>query len=287
MKTEQRLKELGIELVKATGPMANYVNAVRAGNLLFLAGKGPGLPGQPLPSGKVGRDFTIEQGYAYARETGLNLIAVMKAELGDLDKVKRIVAELTQFGKVRPAWVGLDVEPLSLELSRRLGWERTYGALISNVEEGSPAQAAGIQRGDIVTQVGTTQVENADDLNSRLHGVTAKAPVHIGLFRAGQELQVELTPHEFPHKLVDSTVWERLGLRLKAIAGGMQVTSVRPNSNSASVGLAPGDIVLRINQQPVTNAETYREAVIQARGKRSVLLLVKRGSRGYYLTMPF
>jgi enamine deaminase RidA (YjgF/YER057c/UK114 family) len=94
MKTEQRLKELGIELVKATGPMANYVNAVRAGNLLFLAGKGPGLPGQPLPSGKVGRDFSIEQGYAYARETGLNLIAVMKAELGDLDRVKRIVKVL-------------------------------------------------------------------------------------------------------------------------------------------------------------------------------------------------
>lgn len=203
------------------------------------------------------------------------------------DKVKRIVAELTQFGKVRPVWVGLDVEPLSLELSRRLGWERTYGALISNVEEGSPAQAAGIQRGDIVTQVGTTQVENADDLDSRLHGVTAKTPVHIGLFRAGQELQVELTPHEFPQKLVDSTVWERLGLRLKAIVGGMQVTSVRPNSTSASVGLAPGDVVLRINQQPVTTADTYREAVIQARGKRSVLLLVKRGTRGYYLTMPF
>jgi enamine deaminase RidA (YjgF/YER057c/UK114 family) len=94
MKTEQRLKELGIELVAATGPMANYVNAVRTGNLLYLAGKGPGKPGQPMPSGKVGRDFTIEQGYGHARETGLNIIAVMKAELGDLDKVKRIVKVL-------------------------------------------------------------------------------------------------------------------------------------------------------------------------------------------------
>ena len=94
MKTEQRLKELGIELVPATGPMANYVNAVRTGNLLFLAGKGPGNPGEPLPSGKVGRDFTVEQGYGYARETGLNLIAAMKAELGDLDRVKRIVRVL-------------------------------------------------------------------------------------------------------------------------------------------------------------------------------------------------
>ena len=94
MKTEQRLKELGIELPETTAPMANYVNAVRTGNLLFLAGKGPGLPGKPLPVGKVGRDFSIEQGYRLARETGLNLISVMKAELGDLDKVTRIVKVL-------------------------------------------------------------------------------------------------------------------------------------------------------------------------------------------------
>jgi enamine deaminase RidA (YjgF/YER057c/UK114 family) len=94
MKTEQRLQELGIELAPAIGPLANYVNAVRTGNLLYLAGKGPGLAGQPMPSGKVGRDFTIEQGYEYARQTGLSLIAVMKAELGDLDKVTRIVKVL-------------------------------------------------------------------------------------------------------------------------------------------------------------------------------------------------
>ena len=94
MKTEQRLKELGIELTAPTSPMANYVNAVRTGNLLFLAGKGPGLPGKKLPTGKVGRDFTVEQAYVHARETGLSLIAVMKAELGDLDRVKRIVKVL-------------------------------------------------------------------------------------------------------------------------------------------------------------------------------------------------
>ena len=94
MKTEQRLKELGIELATPTSPMANYVNAVRTGNLLYLAGKGPGLPGKPLPVGKVGRDLTVEQAYEHARETGLSLIAVMKAELGDLDRVKRIVKVL-------------------------------------------------------------------------------------------------------------------------------------------------------------------------------------------------
>ena len=94
MKTERRLKELGIELAPATSPLANYVNAVRTGNLLYLAGKGPGLPGRPLPTGKVGRDLTVEQAYQHARDTGLKLIAVMKAELGDLDRVKRIVKVL-------------------------------------------------------------------------------------------------------------------------------------------------------------------------------------------------
>ena len=94
MKTERRLKELGIELAPATSPLANYVNAVRTGNLLYLAGKGPGLPGRPLPTGKVGRDLTVEEAYQHARDTGLNLIAVMKAELGDLDRVKRIVKVL-------------------------------------------------------------------------------------------------------------------------------------------------------------------------------------------------
>jgi enamine deaminase RidA (YjgF/YER057c/UK114 family) len=94
MKTEQRLKELGIELPEPRSPIANFVNAVRTGNLMFLAGNGPGVPGRPLPQGKVGRDFSIEQAYRLARDVGINLIAVMKAELGDLDRVKRIVKVL-------------------------------------------------------------------------------------------------------------------------------------------------------------------------------------------------
>jgi enamine deaminase RidA (YjgF/YER057c/UK114 family) len=94
MKVEERLKELGIELPEATVPMGSYVNAVRTGNLLFMAGKGPGLPGKPLPVGKVGRDFSLEQANRLARDTGLSILAALKAELGDLDRVKRIVKVL-------------------------------------------------------------------------------------------------------------------------------------------------------------------------------------------------
>jgi len=88
--SDKRLKELGIQLPAVTPPVANYVNAVRTGNLLFLAGKGPGGP----VAGKLGREFTVEQGYQHARSVGLALLSVMKAELGSLDRVKRVVKVL-------------------------------------------------------------------------------------------------------------------------------------------------------------------------------------------------
>lgn len=94
MQIERRLAELGLELPAATGPAANYVNAVRTGNLLFLAGKGPYRPDGTLHIGIVGQDVSVEEVYGHARLTGLHLIATMKAELGDLDRVQRIVKVL-------------------------------------------------------------------------------------------------------------------------------------------------------------------------------------------------
>ena len=92
MSAEENARKLGIELGPVSAPIANYVNAVRAGNLLFLAGKGPRAgAGGKRPQGKLGREFTAEQGYQHARTVGLDLLAVMRAELGSLDKVKRVV----------------------------------------------------------------------------------------------------------------------------------------------------------------------------------------------------
>jgi enamine deaminase RidA (YjgF/YER057c/UK114 family) len=91
---EERLKELGIELPPVSPPVANYVNAVRTGNLVFMAGKGPlRLDGTNI-TGKVGSDLTVEEGYEAARLTGINLLAALKEEVGDLDKMVRIVKVL-------------------------------------------------------------------------------------------------------------------------------------------------------------------------------------------------
>jgi enamine deaminase RidA (YjgF/YER057c/UK114 family) len=91
---EARLKELKIELPTIGKPIANYVHVVRSGNLLFLAGKGPSNAEGVYTTGKVGKDLTLEQGKDAARLTAINQLAVLKAELGDLNKVKRIVKVL-------------------------------------------------------------------------------------------------------------------------------------------------------------------------------------------------
>ncbi|HVP08988.1 MAG TPA: RidA family protein [Burkholderiales bacterium] len=95
MSAEENLKQLGLDLGKVSSPVANYVNAVRTGNLLFLAGKGPRPDASgKRPAGKVGREYTAEQAYQHARTVGLDLLAVMRQELGSLDKVKRVVKVL-------------------------------------------------------------------------------------------------------------------------------------------------------------------------------------------------
>jgi enamine deaminase RidA (YjgF/YER057c/UK114 family) len=91
---EQKLKEKGIVLQTPSAPLASYVNVVRTGNLLFLAGKGPSKPDGSSITGKVGRDLSVEKGYEASRITAINHISVLKHELGDLSKIKRIVKVL-------------------------------------------------------------------------------------------------------------------------------------------------------------------------------------------------
>src|SRR6185295_11050215 len=75
------------------------------------------------------------------------------------DKVKRIVTELTQFRKVRPVWVGIDVQSLTAKQAGRLGWDRNNGVVVTSIDSGSPAERAGLQQGDIIAEVASTPVD--------------------------------------------------------------------------------------------------------------------------------
>jgi enamine deaminase RidA (YjgF/YER057c/UK114 family) len=91
MSFEAKLTELGITLPPAPKPVASYIHAVRAGDLLFLSGTGPFKDGKIVFAGKLGKDLTVEQGAEAARLTLLNALAMVRQEMGTLDRVIRVV----------------------------------------------------------------------------------------------------------------------------------------------------------------------------------------------------
>lgn len=91
---EERISSMGITLTEPSAPVANYVNSVRTGNLVFMAGKGPSKPEGGYVTGKVGVDLSIEEGYEAAQLAAIAQLSALKAEIGDLNKVVRIVKVL-------------------------------------------------------------------------------------------------------------------------------------------------------------------------------------------------
>lgn len=91
MKVEQRLRQLGVVLPEPPAPVAAYVPAVMAGNLVITSGSDCRVDGRLLYQGKVGRELTLEQGKEAARQTMINLLAVLKSHIGDLDRIARVV----------------------------------------------------------------------------------------------------------------------------------------------------------------------------------------------------
>src|SRR5262245_10462019 len=122
---ETRLKALGIELPPAPTPIASYVPAVRTGNLIFLAGQGPLAGGKPTVTGKVGAELTEQEGYKAARASILVSLAVLRAEIGSLDRVRRVVKLVgwvnSAPGFTRQPWVVNGASDLLVEIFGEAG----------------------------------------------------------------------------------------------------------------------------------------------------------------------
>lgn len=91
MTVEEKIRQLGLDLPAPAKPVANYVPAVRSGNLVFVSGHGPRRPDGSLITGKVGKELTPEQGYEAAQRVALGLLGSLKGLIGDLDRVRRVV----------------------------------------------------------------------------------------------------------------------------------------------------------------------------------------------------
>ncbi len=230
---------------------------------------------------------------------GVNTAIYQKAQgIGfaiPIDKARRIVENLLEYGTVHRAWLGVHVQDLTPDLARYFGVSQ--GVVITRVFEGSPAAEAGLTRGDVIVGVDGRSVEDRETFFQRLAGYTAGSRIRLDIVRRGEDRQVVVEAREIPEAYVEFLGREWLGVEVvpnsRALARryglftdrGLVVTKVTPGSAAARAGIEPGDVLRQINDRPVDGLDAFREALLAASQRETVVLVVQRGRTAYYVTL--
>lgn len=230
---------------------------------------------------------------------GINTAIYSKAEgIGfaiPIDRARRIVDHLIKFGEVHAAWIGLEVQTLTPELARHFSVPLDKGVLVSTVVDKSPAQKAGIKRGDVITSINKEALAGKKDYARIFTSYPAGNTLEIDYYRAGGKHTISLKTLAFPEELAEEWFYERSGIRVSSAAGsysrdgqkgvGLEINSVRQGSIADQIGLKKGDIIREINEFTINSAEELRKAIVKYRHKGPASFLVQRGRYGYYLTI--
>jgi len=201
-----------------------------------------------------------------------------------VDRVARVMRELVSYGEVRRVWTGLVVQDLTPELERHFGVSR--GVVVATVEERSPAAAAGIERGDVLTQVDGREVRSEDEFERRVQDHAQGERVTVTRRRDGADAVVTLTAAPFPAERADDLAWSRLGLEVAEGKDGLDVRRVRGGSPAARIGVERGDRVLALDGADVRSLADFRRHMYEARRARGVLLSIGRGRYQYNVRVP-
>jgi len=201
-----------------------------------------------------------------------------------VDRVARVMRELVSYGEVRRVWTGLVVQDLTPELERHFGVSR--GVVVATVEERSPAAAAGIERGDVLTQVDGREVRSEEEFEQRVQDHAQGERVTVTRRRDGADAVVTLTAAPFPAERADDLAWSRLGLEVAEGKDGLDVRRVRGGSPAARIGVERGDRVLALDGADVRSLADFRRHMYEARRARGVLLSIGRGRYQYNVRVP-
>ncbi len=216
-----------------------------------------------------------------------------------IDRARRIVDDLIRFGAVVPAWLGVDVQDLSRDLAESFDFPLRSGVLVSEVAEEGPAEAGGLQRGDIITALGSDSVQTARDFRESLRGYTADDEVKVTYYRGGEKREGMLLSTEFPAGQVDQELWRRVGFEVIEITpalarsyklpatDGVAIRRVRDNSPAYAIGLDGGDVLLHIDGTHIGSLENLHHALVPALGRGSFTLMVQRGRHRYRGVLEF
>jgi S1-C subfamily serine protease len=187
-------------------------------------------------------------------------------------------------------WLGIGIQDLSSELADSFGLDRAVGALVNQVQADSPAQQAGIRRGDIMLELNGRTIRNASDLQLQIVSTPAGKTVPLKILRDGQPMIVEVTVRRQNQTTASNVTDVRQSLGLTLINtennNGIAVKDVAPQSIAAAKEIRQGDIILALNKTKLTDLHSFDRALSKARKGRMVRLLIKRGDATLYLAFP-
>jgi len=217
-----------------------------------------------------------------------------------VNAAKSILPQLRETGHVTRGWLGVSVQLVTEELAESFGLKEAKGALVSEVVAGSPAERAGVRRGDIILRFDDREVDAINDLPRLVAAATVGQKVKLTVFRSGktEELIAEIgTLKEAGEEAAATGAGDRLGLgvaditpeaaRLYGLQGekGALITAIDPRGPAAGANLRPGDLVVEVNGAETPTAAAFRAAVAQAKAGQVLRLLIQRGDSLLYTTV--
>jgi serine protease Do len=232
---------------------------------------------------------------------GINTAIYQKAEgVGfaiPIDRAKRIMEELIHYGEVHPAWIGLEVQDLDEQLARYFDLEEKRGVLVTHVSPGGPADRAGLRKGDLIVAIGQTQAISREVFLQTLGGYTGHSKLKLTVWRDGREEVLRMEAEVLSPEQAQKETEVRLGIHVSEMtpslqrkyglfsAAGVIVVAVAPRSLAHRAGIREGDVILQVNDQEIAALRDYQAALPRALRRDNLLLLIQRGSHGYYLTL--
>ena len=219
----------------------------------------------------------------------------------------QIAKSLLEHGRVVRGWLGIGIQDVDPDLAGALSLPTADGVLVSDVEPASPADKGGLQRGDVILTVDGKKTNSSTQLRNLIAEAGANKKVELAILRGGKPQSLSMTLGELKTDKPEAAKGEPSGARPESLQGlqvepltpnlrarlelpstikqGVVITGVAPGSVAQSAGLAPGDVVLELNKQPVGSVQELRDAYKKPSPKGGVLLLIYREGRTRYVVL--
>ena len=296
------------EAVAAIGSPFGFENSVTAG---IVSAKGRSLPSEsyvpyiqtdvPINPGNSGGPLFNMKGEVvginsqiYSRSGGYQGVSFAIP----IDVAMEVVGQLKSSGKVSRGWLGVVIQEVTADLAESFGLDRPRGALVSQVQEDSPAHKAGLQAADVILEFNGKMVENSGDL-PRMVGMTkpgVKIPLQVWRKGKAQQLSVVLT--ELPAEAQQAAgsggkTFSRGGLALSELSAEQRralgldhgVLVEDATGDAARAGIRTGDVILAVNNSKVASVEAFRKAIAAVPVGKSAAILVRRGDGSLYIPL--